>query len=171
MAGFVYIMSNEAFASNLLKIGKSARDPTEFRKQELESTGVPAPFVVEYYVLLEEFDDLELQVHQALAQRRKYSNREFFQIGLEEAVNLIKECAAGRILFEKSGNRLLEIEAEPFDKHTKSAEIHEIFSRYQLTRDVDPLATLQVLCPLSRPFALSLSINGLEIFLEELFES
>ena len=48
MAGFVYIMSNPSFADGRIKIGKSDRDPEEFRKSELNSTGVPEPFKVEY---------------------------------------------------------------------------------------------------------------------------
>ena len=46
MAGFVYIMSNPAFPQ-LLKIGKSGKDPTGDRVKELNQTGVPEPFKVE----------------------------------------------------------------------------------------------------------------------------
>ena len=53
MAGFIYIMSNSAFP-NLLKIGKSTKDPTKDRVSELNQTGVPEPFKVEYYALVED---------------------------------------------------------------------------------------------------------------------
>lgn len=43
MAGFVYVISNPAFP-NLLKIGKSDRDPSVYITKELESDGVPEPF-------------------------------------------------------------------------------------------------------------------------------
>jgi hypothetical protein len=48
MAGFVYVMSSPAF-SGLLKIGQTNRDPEAYRKEELDSTGVPA--IAIYYFL------------------------------------------------------------------------------------------------------------------------
>ena len=51
MAGFIYIMSNPAFP-NLLKIGKTSKDPTSNRINELNTTGVPYPFRCEYYAFV-----------------------------------------------------------------------------------------------------------------------
>ena len=49
MAGFVYVMSNPGFDGRV-KIGKSIKDPTMDRVEELNSTtSVPEPFKVEYY--------------------------------------------------------------------------------------------------------------------------
>ena len=44
MAGFVYVMSNPSLSEGLLKIGKSDKDPTKYRVDELQTTGVPEPF-------------------------------------------------------------------------------------------------------------------------------
>jgi hypothetical protein len=98
MSGFVYILSNPAMP-NLLKIGKSDRDPTGFRAAELYTTGVPQPFKVEYFAYVEEHHNLERKVHSTLSTRRPNSNREFFTVSIEEAVLLIRE--SGLVLSEK----------------------------------------------------------------------
>jgi len=56
--GFIYIMSNDSFKESLLKIGKSSRHPESFRKKELETTGVPGKFRVEYVVFTNGFDSV-----------------------------------------------------------------------------------------------------------------
>lgn len=48
--GFVYVLSN-AGMPGLLKIGSSTKVPTA-RAAELNTTGVPSPFEVEYYCLV-----------------------------------------------------------------------------------------------------------------------
>ena len=59
MAGFVYIMSNPAFPG-LLKIGRSRKDPTIDRVNELTlSAGVPQPFKVEYSAFVDDHELLE----------------------------------------------------------------------------------------------------------------
>lgn len=40
-------MSNSSLKDERIKIGKSKSDPNEFRKEELYSTGLPEPLVVE----------------------------------------------------------------------------------------------------------------------------
>ena len=76
MTGFVYVMSNPSFAGSLLKIGKSDRDPKKFRANELRTTGVPEPFVVEFIALVEDADGLERDAHNFLSQYRNASDRE-----------------------------------------------------------------------------------------------
>jgi hypothetical protein len=43
LAGFVYVMSNPAFPDRI-KIGKSKKDPTTDRVNELNQTGVPEAY-------------------------------------------------------------------------------------------------------------------------------
>ena len=92
MAGFVYIMSNPAFP-NLLKIGKSKKDPTTDRVNELNQTGVPEPFKVEYYAFVEDEDYLERVVHQKFASKRPNKNREFFSLDCVEAIDAIRQLS------------------------------------------------------------------------------
>ena len=95
MAGFVYIMSNPAFP-NLLKIGKSKKDPTTDRVNELNQTGVPEPFKVEYYAFVEDEDYLEKAVHSKLRQQRPNLNREFFKVECLKAIEIIHELSSPR---------------------------------------------------------------------------
>ena len=55
--GFLCTLSNPAFPG-LVKIGWSRKVPTD-RAEELFTTGVPAPFEVEYYCLTEGREDLK----------------------------------------------------------------------------------------------------------------
>lgn len=85
--GFVYILLNEAMPG-LLKIGYSVKVPTE-RVDELFTTGVPEPFKLAYYCLVENADKLEPAIHRNLSAYRHRGNREFFRIELEAAVRSI----------------------------------------------------------------------------------
>lgn len=99
MAGFVYVLSNPAFP-HLIKIGKSQRDPVNFRSAELYTTGVPYQFVVEYYAFVENFDFVEAECHKLLEKFRPNKSREFFEYPVPEAISLIHRVSAG-IKFEK----------------------------------------------------------------------
>jgi hypothetical protein len=96
MAGFVYIMSNPSFVPNLIKIGKSDRDPMTFRAGELASTGVPEPFVVEYFAFVTDHHKLEKKLHERLSARRRRGNREFFDCPLQGAIKTDKGGRTGR---------------------------------------------------------------------------
>jgi hypothetical protein len=85
--GFVYILRNAAMPG-LLKIGYSVKVPTE-RVEELFTTGVPEPFKLAYYCLVENADKLETQIHRNLSDYRHRGNREFFRIELENVVGCI----------------------------------------------------------------------------------
>ena len=85
-------MSNPAFP-DLIKIGKSTKDPTTDRVSELNQTGVPQPFKVEYYSLVENENLLERLIHQHFENARPNKNREFFNIDPAIAINIIRELA------------------------------------------------------------------------------
>ncbi len=99
MAGFVYVMSNPAFP-DLLKIGKSDRDPKTYRKQELETTGVPESFKVEYYAFVNDPSYVERTVHSDLSEYRNKANREFFRCSVPKVINSIRTRANGQINYE-----------------------------------------------------------------------
>lgn len=92
MSGFVYIMSNPAFP-HLLKIGKSKKDPTIDRVSELNQTGVPFPFKVEYFVMVGDESGLEKSLHGHFADRRVNTNREFFELELTVAIQALEAQA------------------------------------------------------------------------------
>jgi len=85
--GFVYILRNEAMPG-LLKIGHSVKVPTE-RATELFTTGVPEPFELAYYCLVEDAKKLEADIHRKLSEIRHRDGREFFRLELKAAIESI----------------------------------------------------------------------------------
>ena len=91
--GFIYILGNNSMPG-LLKIGVSTKVPTE-RKDELYTTGVPEPFELFYYCLVENALKLEREIHNNLSYCRNVTGREFFRVELEVAIETIRslcEC-------------------------------------------------------------------------------
>jgi len=89
--GFVYILSN-AGMPGLLKIGLSTKVPTE-RAAELNTTGAPLPFDVEYCCLIEEPAILGAAVHNALSANRYTGDWEFFRVSLATAIRAVEQRA------------------------------------------------------------------------------
>jgi hypothetical protein len=100
MAGFVYIMSNPSFADGRIKIGKSDRDPEEFRKAELNSTGVPEPFKVEYSAYVQNHHKLEHTIHKYFVAQRPNKSREFFTCSIMDAISAIQKNAGDGLKHE-----------------------------------------------------------------------
>ena len=96
MAGFIYIMSNPAFP-NLVKIGKSKKDPTTDRVNELNQTGVPEPFKVEYYAFVEDEDYLEKVLHHKFIENRPNKNREFFALECVTAIDTVRKVLLDKV--------------------------------------------------------------------------
>ena len=118
--GFVYILRNAAMPG-LLKIGFSVKVPTE-RAAELFTTGVPEPFQVVYYCLVENAGKLESQLHQSLSAYRYRWDREFFQVNLEFAVQSISALCKPEHEWSKEGYRPIEglpAESQPALKYGK----------------------------------------------------
>jgi len=123
--GYLYIMSNPSFKDGLLKVGKSDRHPRE-RKAELETTGVPRPFTLEYYVRVDDHHSLENRVHKKLDEYRSSSTREFFQISVPKAIDVMRELATPA----KSDETVLwddpaEVERETRQREEKQRKIRE----------------------------------------------
>jgi hypothetical protein len=75
---------------NLIKIGKSDRDPSQGRADELYTTGVPSPFKIEYFAYVRDHHTVERAVHARLSSFRPNTSREFFNS--EIAVETIEFC-------------------------------------------------------------------------------
>lgn len=96
MKGWVYVISNKAMP-DLVKVGYSARDP-ELRAAELNNTGAPHPYLVEFELLIEEPYTLEQETHKLLSSKREA--KEWFRCSPEEAVAAIKQLAGNRTINE-----------------------------------------------------------------------
>jgi hypothetical protein len=92
--GFVYVFSN-ASMPGLVKIGFTTKVPTE-RAIELNTTGVPSQFQVEYYCLVESPAALESAIHRKLASSRHQADREFFRLSPDLAIQAIESSAPVR---------------------------------------------------------------------------
>lgn len=86
MKGWVYVISNKAMP-DLIKVGFSMKDP-ELRAIELNHTGSPHPYIVDYEVLVDEPRDVEQTVHGRLRNHRE--GKEWFRCSAEEAIATIK---------------------------------------------------------------------------------
>ncbi|PFM11655.1 hypothetical protein COJ40_08835 [Bacillus cereus] len=90
--GYVYVLMNPAM-TEMVKVGMTTRDP-EDRVGELSSaTGVPNQFILVYK---ERFDDCvaaEKMAHEILEGKgyRVAQNREFFNVSIPEAINVVLE--------------------------------------------------------------------------------
>jgi hypothetical protein len=85
--GYVYILSNPAMPG-IVKIGRTSGDP-ETRAAQLQSTGVPLPFKVEFSVFCPDCVDLEMRVHNMLPDKRINGSREFFTYSVPDAIDLL----------------------------------------------------------------------------------
>jgi hypothetical protein len=88
--GYIYILTNSAYAEDLLKIGMTIRTPEE-RAMELYKTGVPAPFIVSYKRSVANCNSAENAIHKRLQNFRINSDREFFKISLDNAKMILDE--------------------------------------------------------------------------------
>jgi hypothetical protein len=76
---YVYIMSNSSFDADVFKIGWTREHPA-IRADDLHTSGVPTPFIVESVIITTEGVKLEKKIHIRLNQYRMENNREFFKI-------------------------------------------------------------------------------------------
>ncbi|MBO4560797.1 MAG: GIY-YIG nuclease family protein [Bacteroidaceae bacterium] len=89
--GYVYVMINPSLP-DMVKIGKTTKDPNERAKELSTATGVPTPFVVVFYKPFTNCDAAELTIHNYLEDQgyRVSENREFFNIPVNDAINVVQ---------------------------------------------------------------------------------
>lgn len=85
---WVYILSNPS-QPGLLKIGYTKKFPEERAKQISSATGVALPYKVEWAYQCFNGEMVEREVHHKLKAQRVNNSKEFFQISLEEAKEVI----------------------------------------------------------------------------------
>lgn len=126
MKGYVYIISNKAMPG-IFKIGFTLKDPV-LRAQQLNSTGIPHPFVVEYEILVDEPHDLEQRVHKILQEFNE--NKEWFRCSFAQAVQVIHTCYQGRIYYEGCFKTEREAEIE----RARQEKLHKEQQRLEAER-------------------------------------
>ena len=94
--GYVYILTNPSFREDWVKIGKSSR-PVDVRSKELDNTAVPLPFEIFATMKTVKYNEAEKLVHRYIERftnLRIRSNREFFNVKPEEALEIFHEVAS-----------------------------------------------------------------------------
>jgi len=113
--GYVYVLMNPSM-QNLVKIGKTKREPEE-RAKELSTTGVPTPFIVVYSCYFENCSKVESFVHKYLESEgfRVSSKREFFEIPIKDAIDSVMKAKENFGEFKKINSDDLEEFKENFE--------------------------------------------------------
>lgn len=110
-SGYIYVLINYSM-ENLVKIGKTTRNPEERARELSSSTGVPMPFIVAYDAEFHDCTEAENYIHKKLGEQgyRLLSNREFFQVPLKEVIKVISE--AQKVLMSDQHQAILEEETQ-----------------------------------------------------------
>lgn len=93
--GYIYVLANSAMP-NVVKVGKTSRQPS-LRAQELSGvTGVPTPFIVVYEKQFNDCDSAESFLHELLSIKgyRVSANREFFNAPVNEVIEAVLQAVA-----------------------------------------------------------------------------
>lgn len=94
--GYVYILTNDSFREDWVKIGKSSR-PVDVRSKELDNTAVPLPFSIYATMQTSKFNEVEKLVHKTidrLTDLRIRQNREFFNVSPAVALDIFRDIAS-----------------------------------------------------------------------------
>ena len=88
--GYIYVMVNPSM-EGLVKIGKTTRDPESRAKELSQATGVATPFYVAFNIFVSDCHSAEEFVHAVLEHKgfRNTANREFFQMPLRQAIEVL----------------------------------------------------------------------------------
>lgn len=87
---------------DIVKVGYSTKDPS-LRAEELNNTGSPHPYFVEFEILTEDPFHVEQKAHKILSEN--HEKKEWFRCTVEAAVKAIKQAAGKSILFENITNQ------------------------------------------------------------------
>lgn len=93
--GYVYILTNDSFREDWVKIGRSSR-PVDVRSKELDNTAVPLPFKVYATIQTTKYTNVERIVHKQidrLTDLRIRQNREFFNVEPTQALDILLDLA------------------------------------------------------------------------------
>lgn len=121
---YVYVMSNPSFPADMLKIGWTREHPN-IRANDLHTSGIPTPFIVEYVIITPEGSKLEKQIHNHIKSHRVNSNREFFKISKDE----LSEKLINELMLELKS--ITDINASINTKKTYHKKVNEIKSLYE----------------------------------------
>lgn len=86
--GFIYVLFNPSIP-NLVKIGKTSREPEERAKELSAATGIPTPFGVVYQAFFQDITKAEEFIFNFLNDKKVSDSKEFFRSSTTEAINAV----------------------------------------------------------------------------------
>lgn len=110
--GHIYILENKIFKNNLLKIGKTRKEPTERAKGLSSKTNMPSEFTINYTRLFFNVDYAENAIFRKLKEYRYNTRREFFTCTIEHARKIVNEVAITDLEKELSRLKTLSFSKE-----------------------------------------------------------
>jgi hypothetical protein len=94
--GYVYVLINQSFRDDWVKIGYSQRIP-DIRSKELDNTSVPLPYEVYATLKTDKFKQAEKLIHSFIHRLnptlRIRKTREFFNIKPEDAASILEDVS------------------------------------------------------------------------------
>ena len=104
--GYIYCLSNPLY-NGIYKVGMTENDP-KIRKEQLNTTGVPLPFKIEFAKKVNDYKEKEKLLHKLLTQYGERINpkREFFKISLEE-IKAFFDLIDGEVYQEVDNNSII----------------------------------------------------------------
>ena len=87
MSGIVYVLTNPAM-EGYVKVGKTNNLIQRIR--DLDNTGTPLPFECVFAVEVDNPEEVELLLHDAFADGRTRSTREFFEVNPERVISALR---------------------------------------------------------------------------------
>ncbi len=112
--GYVYILTNPSFKKDWIKIGKTSRPVIERVRDLNSSTAIPLPFSIYATIQTSKYNELEKFVHNNLdhlTKSRINSNREFFKVEPQDALNVFYDLAPmfdDAVVIEYKDNKPIE---------------------------------------------------------------
>jgi hypothetical protein len=91
--GYIYIATNPGLKPGLIKIGITNLEPDERMKSLSKSTSSPANFELEYSKKIQKVKLIESRVHSKLSSYRFRLNKEFFEIDINTAIQIIERVS------------------------------------------------------------------------------
>jgi hypothetical protein len=128
---YVYVMSNPSFPEDMLKIGWTREHPN-IRANDLHTSGIPTPFIVEFVIITPEGSKVEKLIHNYIKTYRVNSNREFFKISKDELTKIL----VNELMLELT--QITEISAPINRKNSNNKKVNEIKLLYeQVKKEAD----------------------------------
>jgi len=115
--GYIYVLSNPTI-TGLLKVGFTCGSVDKRRRELSGATGVPSEFVIEYFQLSEDVEDIESAVHAELESYRIGENREFFKAPISQVISAIQRHARSpAIRFQRTEGDVDNIKGNVYSCH------------------------------------------------------